>query len=83
MQWRSQAREWLRADLVDLGSALDRDPESAREVVRRKLTQWRTDPELACLREPAELEKFSSAERKDCVALWDKVDVLVGRCGPR
>jgi serine/threonine-protein kinase len=83
IKWRSQARDWLLADLAAWGEALDRDPDAAREDVRRKLTKWRADPELAGLREPAQLEKLSSAEQKDCVALWDKVDALIGRCGPR
>jgi serine/threonine-protein kinase len=82
-KWRTQARQWLWAELVAWGNALDRDPEVDREDVRRKLTQLRADSELAGLRDPTGLEKLSAAERKDCIELWDQVDVLVIRCGNR
>jgi len=60
-------------------------------MTRPACTDWRLIAEYtattnaipASHREPAELEMLSSAERKDCIALWDKLDVLFGRCGPR
>jgi serine/threonine protein kinase/tetratricopeptide (TPR) repeat protein len=80
IQWRSHAKEWLRAELAAWGEALNRDPDGAGENLRRKLTQLQVDPEFAGLREPARLEDLSTAERKDCIALWDEVDALVRRC---
>jgi serine/threonine-protein kinase len=81
-RWRDQARQWLQVELVAWAKVLDGDPTGARQRVRQQLTKWRSDPELAGLREPAELAKLSAAERKDCLALWDNVGALFGRCGP-
>jgi serine/threonine-protein kinase len=79
---RAQAREWLRADLVLWGGALAGAPAGAREGVRHRLAEWRADPDLAGLRDPAPLEKLSAAERKDCLALWAEVSALFDRCKP-
>jgi serine/threonine-protein kinase len=79
-RWRAQAREWLRADLAAWGKALDVDPMGARESIRQRLTQWRADPDIAGLREPAELERLPAAERKDCLAMWAEAAALLDRC---
>jgi serine/threonine-protein kinase len=42
--------------------------------VRQTVTFWRSDPDLAGLREPAELDRLATDERKDCQALWAEVD---------
>jgi eukaryotic-like serine/threonine-protein kinase len=81
-RWREQARQWLRADLTAWGKALQIDP-AARDRVRQTLTHWRGNPDLAGLREPAELEKLPVEERDQCLALWKEVDALVDRAtGP-
>ena len=81
-RWREQARQWLRADLTAWGKALQIDP-AARGRVRQTLTRWRGNPDLAGLREPAELEKLQVEERDQCLALWKEVDALVDRAtGP-
>jgi eukaryotic-like serine/threonine-protein kinase len=81
-RWRRQAREWLRADLAAWAEVLDGNPDGTRQGVRQQLARWRSDPELAGLREPAGLDKLSAEERKDCLALWAEVGALLGRCGP-
>lgn len=80
--WRHQARQWLRADLAALSKMLDIDPVTARDPVRTTLSRWRGEPDLAGLREPAELDKLSADERKDCLSLWDEVGALIARTGP-
>ena len=40
---------------------------------------WRCDPALFGLRELSELEKLSADERKDCLALWREVGVVLAR----
>jgi serine/threonine-protein kinase len=86
-QWRAQAREWLRADLAAWTKVLDGDPTGAspsspsRQSVRQQLTRWRADPELAGLRDPAELEKLPATERQECRALWHAFDALYKRAG--
>ncbi|MDB5352407.1 MAG: tetratricopeptide repeat protein [Planctomycetota bacterium] len=79
-QWRAQARTWLRADLAAWNKALD-DPMAAPDPVRVALARWRGDPDLAGLRESAELGKLSAGERKDCLALWEEVGVIYERAG--
>jgi eukaryotic-like serine/threonine-protein kinase len=47
--------------------------------VASTLTHWRSDPDLAGLREPSELQKLSADERKDCLPLWEQVAALLSR----
>ena len=81
-RWREQARTWLRADLAAWAKVLDGDPTGARQDVRQQLTRWRADPDLAGMRDPAELDRLPAEERKDCLALWVEVGALFARCGP-
>src|SRR5262249_60773506 len=68
-RWRDQARQWLRSDLAARARALDADATGASRGVREALTRWRKDPELACVRDPAELDKLPAEERKEYLAL--------------
>jgi eukaryotic-like serine/threonine-protein kinase len=76
--WRRQARQWLRADLAARNQALDGTP-AAGDRVGRSLADWLADPDLAGLRDPAELDKLPADDRKDCLALWDEVGVVFAR----
>jgi eukaryotic-like serine/threonine-protein kinase len=76
--WREQARQWLRADLAAWAKLLDTKPESG-EIARATLSAWQSGADLANLREPAALSKFDDAERKDCLALWNEVALLLKR----
>jgi serine/threonine-protein kinase len=78
-RWLKQAREWLRADLAAWVRLLDTDPATARGVVRKALTRWREDPDLACVREPGELDKLVADERKEYLALWAEVAAVLAR----
>jgi serine/threonine-protein kinase len=81
LRWREQARHWLSSDLAVLNKMLD-DPMTDRDLVRTTLSLWRVEPDLAGLREPVELDKLSADERKDCLALWDEVGVVLRRTEP-
>jgi serine/threonine-protein kinase len=78
-RWLRQAREWLQADLSAWVRRLDSDPAAARGDVRKTLTDWRDDPELACVRDRSELKKLPADERKEYLALWDRVDAVLAR----
>jgi eukaryotic-like serine/threonine-protein kinase len=78
-RWRRQARDWLRADLAVWSSVLDSGSTAARALVRKKLARWQLDPDLAGLREARAVDKFSSEERQECIALWEAVSNLLGR----
>jgi serine/threonine-protein kinase len=80
-RWREQARQWLRAGLAAWTKVLDGKTTRGRQEVRQQLTRWRTDPELAGVREPAELDRLTAGERKDCLALWAEVGAVLARCG--
>jgi serine/threonine-protein kinase len=79
-RWREQALRWLRADLAAWTKVLDGNTTSARPKVWQQLTRWRTDPKLAGVREPAQLDRLSAGERKDWLALWAEVGAVLARC---
>jgi serine/threonine-protein kinase len=79
-RWRQQAREWLRADLAAWATTLDSDSPFARNLAKRMLTNWQTDPDLAGLREPARLKMLAADERKGFLALWAEVGAVLARC---
>jgi hypothetical protein len=56
---RDQSRRWLWDEVAAWGKKLDSDP-AAKESVGTALKQWRTDPDLAGLREPDFLAIFDS-----------------------
>jgi serine/threonine-protein kinase len=78
-RWRCEARDWLRADLAAWAMPIDRGSRADRAPVRKMLTQWQADPELAGLRELGALEKLSVEERVEWLALWKEVDALRNR----
>jgi serine/threonine-protein kinase len=80
-QWRRKALEWLRTDGVVLSETLHDGRRSNRDLVKEMLTLWQAEPDLAGLREPAELERLAPDERKGCRAFWAEVEALLARCG--
>ncbi|HKA55682.1 MAG TPA: hypothetical protein VKJ47_18675, partial [Candidatus Binatia bacterium] len=78
-RWRDQARGWLRADLAARVHAFDADPTAARADLRKALIRLRQDPDLACVRDPGELDKLAADERKEYLALWAEVAAVLAR----
>ncbi len=78
-QWREQARQWLRADLAAQARAIDSARAPTRAPVRLALTRWRNEPDLACVRDPDELEKLAADERTEYLKLWADVAALLAR----
>jgi serine/threonine-protein kinase len=78
-RWRDQARQWLRPDLAAWNKMLDSNAAEARERARRALTNWQGDPDLAGLREPAELNKLPADEKNACLTLWAEVAAVLAR----
>jgi serine/threonine-protein kinase len=77
-RWRKCALEWLRADLAAWVRILEIDP-ARREAARKVLTYWQSHADLACVRDPDELDKLDPDERKEFVALWADVTALLAR----
>jgi len=78
-QWRAQARRWLQADLAVRASALETGSLEIRGANRMALTRWQSEPDLAGLREPAELDKLAADERAECIALWAELAAVLAR----
>jgi tetratricopeptide (TPR) repeat protein len=76
---RQQARDWLRADLVLLGQQLDVGTDAARRKVRAKLQHWKTDLDLAGIRDPEALDKLPDDQRQAWRDLWSEVDALLAK----
>jgi serine/threonine-protein kinase len=79
LRLRKQARAWLQADLAMWTNELDRGSRSVRILVKKMLTRWQADPDLAGLREPSALDKLSTDERRECLALWNDVGAVLNR----
>jgi serine/threonine-protein kinase len=76
-KWRGKARSWLRGALSSNKGGLDRDFDRLHRYVRQELTKWQTEPELASIRDPSELEKLLPDEQADCRKLWAEVKAVV------
>jgi hypothetical protein len=80
---RTQARDWLRADLGLRSKQLDTDTEEARSAVRNALRHWQVDPDLAGVRDPDALSRLPEAEREEWTSLWADVASLLKRAEGR
>jgi serine/threonine-protein kinase len=71
---RKQARDWLTADLTAWSAALAGGSHEYRELAKKRLASWQTDPDLAGLRDAKRLAELPEPERAECLALWDLWD---------
>jgi serine/threonine protein kinase/Tfp pilus assembly protein PilF len=76
---RRQARQWLRAELAQWGRRLESADNRTRLLVREKIRYWRTDADLAGIRDEGALDKLPADEQQDCREVWTAVDVLIQR----
>ena len=79
-RWRKQAIDWLKADLVAWSKVLANGPPEAQKAIPDTLEHWKSDTDLAGLREAAALGKLNAEEQKACRALWAEVDALLAKC---
>ena len=78
-RWRQRAREWLRAEVTLWSSVLDRGPQADRLLVAQKLAHLWADPQLDGLLNREALDRLPSAERQECRALRDAIDIEIRR----
>ncbi len=78
-RWRKQARDWLNADLAAWSRVLQNRPPGLRRPIPQTLQHWKTDPDLAGLRDPEALKRLPEAEQNSCRALWAEVDALLAK----
>jgi serine/threonine protein kinase/Flp pilus assembly protein TadD len=77
--WRQQALEWLTADLAANAQWLQRESRKACGFIRGRLRHWKSDPDLAGVRDPAVLAELSPAEQQACRQIWGDVAALLAR----
>jgi tetratricopeptide (TPR) repeat protein/tRNA A-37 threonylcarbamoyl transferase component Bud32 len=73
---RHQALGWLRDDLVVGARRLESGKADDRALVRRIIEHWRTDTDLAGVRDKDALASLPEDERKQWQKLWADVDAL-------
>jgi tetratricopeptide (TPR) repeat protein len=78
-RWRRQALEWLKADLIYWTGQLKTGPPETRVQVIQTLRYWKSDRDLAGLRDEESLKKLREDARKECLTLWAEVDQLLGQ----
>jgi serine/threonine protein kinase len=83
-EWRTQAVEWLQADLralhklgEDAAAQPPVDAEKWRGQLVRILSHWQKDTDLAGIREASLVAALPEAERAACDELWHDVEALL------
>jgi serine/threonine-protein kinase len=77
-RWRTQARQWLHADLDSWSEALAARTADPGLVVGT-LSHWQVSPDLASLRDEGPLASLPPDERDECRSLWSAVDAVLRR----
>jgi len=77
-RWRTQAVRWLREDL-EAWLDLHRQGKVRSVSLRTLLGRWKTDRELAPIREPERLAGRAESERDLCRRFWSQVDAFLAR----
>jgi tetratricopeptide (TPR) repeat protein len=76
---RRQAIEWLRADLALHAKRFESGKPDDRAAVQSKLRDWQKDAELACIRDPEQLDLLPEEDRDALEELWLEVaDMAIG-----
>jgi eukaryotic-like serine/threonine-protein kinase len=78
---RELALGWLRADLTAWGKGLDGGDEKARQAIVENFDHWKTDSDLAGIRDEAALAKLPEGEREAFRSLWADVEALRVKAG--
>jgi tetratricopeptide (TPR) repeat protein len=76
-QLRSQALDWLKADLACWTKPAQAGSVDAGVRITQTLRHWKSDPDLASIRDEEPLKRLRDDERERCQALWTEVDQLL------
>ena len=74
---RGQALAWLHGELAAWSRTLGDDKPASRIAALKMLTHWKTDPDLAGVRDEAALAQLPEGERQPWRALWADVETLL------
>jgi hypothetical protein len=81
-RWRKQAREWLRDDLAMWSETLNSGPPTTQAIVRKLMSRWQVEPDLAGVRELNAIRELPSDEQQEWLALWRNVADMLNRVKP-
>jgi hypothetical protein len=76
---RGQALAWLKAELAAWADSATPGSTQTRQDPFWMFQGWRSDGNLASVREPEALAKLPVAERKEWEALWAEVEAAIKR----
>jgi hypothetical protein len=76
---RKQALDWLKAEHAAWAKLRESGPTQARPFIVQTLEHWRTDPDLAGIRNPGALANAPAGEQTAWRALWADVDALLNK----
>ena len=76
---RTQAREWLQAELSAWAKVIETGPAEMKARVASTLQHWKDDTDLVGIRDEKELVKLPGEERSALKSLWIDVDHLLTR----
>jgi serine/threonine-protein kinase len=76
---RRQALDWLREDIAWWAKKLENGTAQVRLSARHRLQQSQSDPDLAGVRDKAELGLLPNEEREQWERLWSDLDALLRR----
>ncbi len=77
---RGKARDWLKAELAAWAKVLDTGPAQLKAVVPRTLEHWKTDSDLAGIRDERELARLSDTELRGVQAALERRRSLAQEC---
>jgi serine/threonine-protein kinase len=77
---RTQALTWLRADLAAWTRAVESGASEGVSAARQHMHYWRSDADLASVRDLALVKDLPEAERLAWQKLWREVTGLLQRC---
>jgi eukaryotic-like serine/threonine-protein kinase len=81
-RWRKQAREWLQDDLAMWSDALNSGSPTMQAIVRKLLSRWQVEPDLAGVRELSAIRELPSDEQPEWLAFWKNVADMLNRVKP-
>jgi tetratricopeptide (TPR) repeat protein len=76
---RAQALGWLKSELVAWSKLLDSDNSHDPILALSFVAFWKTNPDLALVRDADALAKLPEPERTGWTALWAEVDALLAK----
>jgi tetratricopeptide (TPR) repeat protein len=82
-RWRNQAIEWLTAELAQMSKQVETAKPEDRSALGQTLRDWKSDPELAGIRDVLGVKSLPEDDQKACRALWADVDALLRKVESR